>query len=77
MSATTFHLVAYRKHRNPDVGDLLARLNPELVLPNVGEDVRLPSPAELVQFSTEIGGETLPQTDDVAAVFDAYFKARE
>lgn len=76
MATTTFHLLAVRRYGDPAVGDLLARMNPELALPEPGDDIRLPRRSDLLARDVTLGGATLPATDETAAVIAAYFAAR-
>lgn len=74
---TTLHLFAARSYGNPDVGDLLAALNPDVVVPDVGDDLRLPTRAELLQWQAGAPvGQTLEEGEETAELLAAYFAAR-
>jgi len=77
MASTTYELMAVQRYGDPEVGTLLARLNPETSIPMLGTDVRLPSRAELLALDRRLGGAALPPDDPaVAEVFRDYWQAR-
>ena len=52
---------------------MISRLNPGTVLPELGDDIVLPTADDLLGADRRLGGVTLPPDDpETAAVFAAY-----
>ena len=77
MSKTALSLVGFRKYGDPYVGILLQRLNPEVVFPDQGADLRLPSAGDLLDFDPRLGGQALPQGEETAALIAVYHERRK
>lgn len=73
----TFALRAARSYRDPYVGILLARINPEHIAPEQGADLRLPAADDLLRFDRRLGGQALPQDEETAALIALYHTRRK
>jgi len=73
---TTFGLLGFRRYRDPEMGTLLARINPEILFPGMGEEIRLPIAEERLEFDPELGGVMLEPLPETTALLALYAKRR-